>query len=530
MLAGSIWRRFWDDRGDDARTVFSRSEPATDPGPTVHTLDRHGPLPIPVGVGSVLGLIEGDARRRELAACAAFWGLGVDTFDSRRARPWSLVAGSADLVGSAEGIVEHVRGGGTALLLVDDPASLRRCSEQFGIAVPGLARAPAPMRGPHFPADRADLTGELAGSRLDIPCGRTWLTSDPTWHPLVLGTTGLDRLPLTVDRLVGDGRLVVSVLPTDVQSRVMDAIGAERGSGLLLVLMLLRRLAGDTAWHPPARLANLTLDGPALRTGRLGLAYDRLASVASEHGLHVTVATIPGELDLAQPAVVGTLRDRSDALSACLLERPSPEPSGAAASRFAAERDLSLDPVLVLPRGPLPPEAMSDLWIGGMIACSSPRKRRPAPREIEGADLGLRPAELSWGGFPLLWRRSIRDDGYLLDAFFGAPALFSCNPRDLVPGFEPLADLGARVSAGVGEVRWCGLGHVARHAYLQRRDPDRGWRVLMTGNEACLHNPDPDRPRIYVVARPRLPPSWQVDDTITVPAAGSVVVRVSRRR
>jgi hypothetical protein len=59
--------------------------------------------------------------------------------------------------------------------------------------------------------------------------------------------------------------------------------------------------------------------------------------------------------------------------------------------------------------------------------------------------------------------------------------------------------------ASRGEVRWRSLDEVARHAYLQRRDPDGCWRVLMTASEACLHNPD-DTPRQVAVERPHRPP------------------------
>lgn len=242
--------------------------------------------------------------------------------------------------------------------------------------------------------------------------------------------------------------------------------------------------------------------------------------------MHVTIAARADELDLAQPRVVGILRDHPDAISACLLGRRSLERGASGSNRLAGERDLALDPVMVLPRGPLPSAAMADLWGLGPIAPCASREHRPAAFEAGSTDLGLRPADLSWSGFPLLRRRSIGEDGYLLDAFFGAPALFSCRPRDLMPGFEALADLGARVAAGPGDVRWARLGHVARHAYLQRRDPDRGWRVLMTGNEACLHNPDPDRPRIYVVERPCLPRPWKIVSPVTLPAQTSTLVRV----
>ena len=62
-----------------------------------------------------------------------------------------------------------------------------------------------------------------------------------------------------------------------------------------------------------------------------------------------------------------------------------------------------------------------------------------------------------------------------------------------------------------------------------------GWEVLMTGDEACLHNPDPTA-RTYLVRRPHLPAGsrWQADGDlvesegevrVTVPAASTVTVR-----
>jgi hypothetical protein len=79
------------------------------------------------------------------------------------------------------------------------------------------------------------------------------------------------------------------------------------------------------------------------------------------------------------------------------------------------------------------------------------------------------------------------------------------------------------------------LEDVARHAYLQRRRPDAGWEVLMTANEACLHNPGPS-PREYTVTRPGLPEgSALVADgeagpgqlSVEVPAEGTALVRVA---
>src|SRR5207245_11606676 len=151
--------------------------------------------------------------------------------------------------------------------------------------------------------------------------------------------------------------------------------------------------------------------------------------------------------------------------------------------------------------------------------------------------LGLRPADTAWAGFPLLWRREIADSGYLLDLFMGRPTLTFEHRRPLGHDFLPFVRRAEEIRRlGRGQVAWRSLDEVARHAYLQRRDPERGWEVLMTSNEACLHNRG-TVPRRYLVWRPDLPggDAFQVDDgpafrtqplELEVPAGGTSVVRV----
>src|SRR5205085_11621612 len=153
------------------------------------------------------------------------------------------------------------------------------------------------------------------------------------------------------------------------------------------------------------------------------------------------------------------------------------------------------------------------------------------------ADLGLRPADLAWEGFPLLWRRRLADAGWPLDPLLGRPLLLFAHRRPLGRDFAPLVERARMVNRMTrGGAIWRGLDEVARHAYLQREDPVSGWQVLMTANEACLHNPDPE-PRSYTVTRPRLPEGSVVEVdgqahdtagpiTVTVPAGATAVVRV----
>ena len=193
---------------------------------------------------------------------------------------------------------------------------------------------------------------------------------------------------------------------------------------------------------------------------------------------------------------------------------------------------------MVFPHGLGPAAILADLHELGFVASCNLDNRYPLEASVpDDGYLGLRPADTAWSGFPLLWRREISDPGYPLDLFMGRPALTFEHRRPLGHDFLPFARRADEIRRLTGgQVAWRSLDEVARHAYLQRREPRRGWEVLMTSNEVCLHNPDAF-PRGYAVWRPDLAASdaFQRDDgpasrihpfNVEVPAGGTAVVRV----
>ena len=206
------------------------------------------------------------------------------------------------------------------------------------------------------------------------------------------------------------------------------------------------------------------------------------------------------------------------------------------ARRFRQERGVDLDRVMVFPHGVGPEEIFPDMHrLGFLGTCNYGDKYPPGSTAPEDLDLGLRPADLAWAGFPLLWRRDIEDGGYLLDLLLGRPLLTFAHTESLGADFGPFAERAARINEATrGGATWCGLDEIARHAYLQRRRPDGSWEVLMTTNEACLHNPDV-RARSVLIRRPHLPSGdfFEVDGerrpdsaAVTVPGRGIAVVRL----
>jgi hypothetical protein len=415
-----------------------------------------------------------------------------------------------------------------------------------------------------FPGDRAAFARELAGTSLRTACGYHALEPAVDEDVLAWSLAEGTRQAAVVRRRTGQGWIVLSVLPRPAASRPADIMESDQAGGLVVPLLLLRELYGQAAWHAPAVLANFSIDDPALRGGLLGLRYDLLTAQAQDHGFHVTIATVPRELRLAEELVVRRMRDQPGLLSACYhgcdhdgyefylssgtrtpySSRPLEKQRAALwravehGRRFAAARDCQLDRVMVFPYGVGPASIFGDLHrLGFLATCNLGDKyplEAPVPAEPH---LGLRPADLAWEGFPLLWRRRLSDEGYLLDLLLGRPVLLFAHARALGRDFAPLAERARAINRVThGAVVWRGLDEVARHAYLQRSAPGSGWEVLMTANEACLHNPSRE-PRICAVTRPHLPKESVVEVEgvvrdpevplhVTVPAGGTAVVRL----
>ena len=516
-----------------------------------------------------------------VAAAAELLGLSPQVVGPRRAlaaidralaERWPLVAvPAAALVALPEpvlrGLSAFVNRGGT--LFVDglgesSSDSLAALGARAGFRPPAVRRG---FDGGHLllSGRRSDFAQELAGTALQTACGPHVLEAPAGEDVLGVSVSRGGRAPAVLERRARRGHVVLSTIADPPIGRLAEALASDRSGAAVAALLLLRSVYGAACWRAPAPLANFTIDDPALRRGMLGLPYDALAARAGEHGFHVTVATVPRELELAEEAVVRTLRDRSGLLSACYhgcdhagyefyrtggsrlryAVRPLDEQRRALRRavdlglRFAGRHGVELDRVMVFPHGVGPAALLPELRRLGFVASANYGDKYPLEAPVPpDPDLGLRPADLAWEGFPLLWRRGLADRGFLLDLVLGRPVLVFSHPRHLGGDLGPFVERAEAIERATrGRAVWGSLDEVARHAHLRRRDPASGWRVLMTGDEACLHNPGPE-PLTCTVERPRLPPGagLAVDGRlgpggpvlrVEVPANGRTVVRVA---
>jgi len=540
------------------------------------------PAPGPPGTtstrGATVGVLVPAGRPSPVVAAADLLGLRVEQFDQGAAERlidraivdgWGLVAVPADaleeLSRSAGALGAYVGRGGTVLLHGLDERSngaLDQLGGVIGEHMPAVAGAPSGRRL-LIPAERAEFGGPLAGTALESRCGEHALEPCDPADVLAWSETGGERRPVVVERRAGRGRIVLDALRMADPAVPADVLSSGRSHALVVPLLLHRQVYGSAAWHAPQPVANFTIDDPALRSGSLGLRYDLLALQARDHRFHVTIATVPRELPLADDVAVRRLRSHPDLLSACYhgcnhdgyefylaagartRHHPRPLAEQRAALGRAVERGLvfeagtgcRLDRVMVFPYGVGPARLFPDLRRLGFLATCNYWDKYPLEATVpDRQDLGLRPADLAWEGFPLLWRRGIEDRGFLLDLLLGRPSLSFAHRRALGSDFLPFVDRARAINrAARGGVVWCGLEQVARHAHLHRKTSGAGWEVLMTGDEACLHNPDPS-PRTCTVIRPDLPVRGRLETSqaqgggrleVMIPAGGTCVVRVA---
>jgi len=414
-----------------------------------------------------------------------------------------------------------------------------------------------------FSARERSLTREFAGATVAARVASASLGGLESASVIATAASNGTSRPVASETRLGSGRIVVSAgiigsAPLSAALEPLDALGA------LPAMMLIRQTYGDVAWRAPRRYANFVVDDPALRHGRLGLDYRSALSLAREHGFHLTVATIPRELGLADQEVVGLLRKQRRWLSACFhgsdhngyefylpvgghmryrarsieSQERSLRRAVARGEEFARLTGLALDRVMVFPYGVGSSAVLRSLQDLGFLAACNYDDRYPLGADVPSDfDLGMRPADLAWSGFPLMWRRGLADPMFLLDLFFGRPAITFAHPKSIGSDFGAFIERADDINHAV-EVHWSGLEDIARHSYLERRDPEGGWRVAMTANEICLHNPDP-RPRTYSVTRPHMPEGsfFVVDDVpagdwkgveVTVSGGGVCSVVLSR--
>jgi len=289
-------------------------------------------------------------------------------------------------------------------------------------------------------------------------------------------------------------------------------------SQLIPVMMFLKHVFKERAWHAQRSYANFTVDDPLL-TERYGfLDYRKLLEVMDSSGFSTTIAFIPWNFKRTNSAIAGLLKSRPDKFSlavhgcdhtagefksndAHLLSRKTRE----ALRRMHAHQNstgLPFERVMVFPQGLFSTAALKALKANNFLAAVNSTAVLAGERKI---NLRLRDlldvAILNYESFPLFVRRYPRDvSGCALDLFLGKPLLLVEHHGYFRNGYEEIADFASRVNALDESIYWHGLGHVLDHASLSKTGPGLELHMKLYAHTAWIAG-ETEQERVYRISK-----------------------------
>ena len=230
------------------------------------------------------------------------------------ARDWPPGAGDWTTAG------RYVARGGTILLqglTAGGPESRREIEAGLGAALPTVRNIPRETGRAAIGGSRADVAAELAGTVLEAQAGG-FLDSTAGADPIATVRVDGRSKALVAETRMGKGRVWTSAWDGPAAAAGMGpALAPDRLLGTLPLMMLMRGLYGESAYHAPALIANITIDDPLLRNNPLGMRYADVVEMAAAANFHLTVAAVPRELKHADRDVVRLLARHPTLLTAC---------------------------------------------------------------------------------------------------------------------------------------------------------------------------------------------------------------------
>lgn len=296
-------------------------------------------------------------------------------------------------------------------------------------------------------------------------------------------------------------------------------------------MMFVKKTFGELAWHTDGDYANLTIDDPWLRDSYGNLNFAELLREMERANFHTTIAYIPWNFDrVSSPDVIKIFNGHPDRFSLCLhgnnhdhrefysyVSKPEAEwparplaeqdadirQGMARIKKFEQSSGLSVDPVMVFPHGISPNQTLELLKKYNFKATSN---------------AGYVPLDTPFPNDPLFWLRRVTDrfGGGLASLDRAEPAnlteadiavdLFLDNPVLFVEHLRFFSDSRAAFNSFAGQVNglqpaveWVGLGALAEHLYLMRREEGGAWWVHAFSPDIILSNPDGNERIVRVV-------------------------------
>lgn len=290
-------------------------------------------------------------------------------------------------------------------------------------------------------------------------------------------------------------------------------------SGLIPLMVFLRRALGKRLWHSDIPQACFIIDDPLLRRRYGFLEYGKLLKAMAHQRFSSSIAFIPWNYRRSKELIAALFSAQASTLSLCVhgcdhtgaefasrnLEELHSK-ARLALNRMHAHSRLSgvpFDDVMVFPQGLFSSEAVHALDACGYLAAVNtardPLDRPQATRLRDALDVAV----TSIADFPVFGRHYPRDAAeFALDLFLGKPALAVEHHNYFRSGYVPLEAFVKQLNGFDERLEWKNLATVISCACLRKLMPDGVVNVRFYTNRFRLVN-NGARAQTYLLFRRR---------------------------
>jgi hypothetical protein len=278
------------------------------------------------------------------------------------------------------------------------------------------------------------------------------------------------------------------------------------------LIMFIRFMFQDVAWHPQELGACLIIDDPLLRPQYGYCNFVKLRDLMRQHGFTTNIAFIPWNWRRTSPVDGDFFRNESKLFSVSIhgCDHTAGEfgatslavlhaRAGLAQSRMRnhqARTGIQHDSIMIFPQGifssPCPEVLKRNNFLAAVnteiIPVDSPNART---RIRDVWDVAI----MTYGDFPIFTRRYVFHglENFAFDLLLGKPCLIVAHHDSFKDGGAALIELIEKIGSLNCCLRWRPLGEVIRRACRRRANAAGSEDVEMYSNELLIDNPS-DQP------------------------------------
>jgi hypothetical protein len=284
-------------------------------------------------------------------------------------------------------------------------------------------------------------------------------------------------------------------------------------------MMLAKNYCNDKCWHTENTYANLTIDDPWLVEPYGLLNYKKLLEEMNKANYHTTIGFVPWNFDQYNEkqvidlfkqnpqryslSVHGNNHDhrefykykveKGDPWAAKPLEIQEKNLRQAISrmEQFRAKTGLNYDPVFIFPHEIAPEQTLGLLKKYNFIATFNGGNIPLESKDPIDPLFYFRATSLDFANFTNVDRHGVseyEEPEIALNLFLGNPILFFEHIILFAEGIDAFNKTAAIVNRLQPNIKWAGLGDIARHLYLQRKLKEDIYEIQMLSSSIQLEN------------------------------------------